>query len=124
VQLAKYIRRKGDIGLELGFPLTTWSEPYFGKLEAYLTDNAIHYKRQPVATPPTTEFLDVDCGTDTQAAFRIAEAILTSIFQIPPTTQLKVRFSNLSLYDEPAKGSALDIPVIRKACEGRALGWL
>ena len=26
--------------------------------------------------------------------------------------------------DQPAKGSALDIPVTRKAGEGRALGWL
>ena len=104
-------RRRAELNVERAGParvadgagqrvLRVRSKPYYGKLEAYLTENSIHYKRQPVATPPTTEFLDVDCGTDTQAAFRIAEAILTSIFQVPPTTQLKVRFSNISLYDE------------------------
>lgn len=100
VQFAKYIKRKGDIGLELGFPRTTWSEPYFTNLQEYLVANDIPFKRQPVETPPTTEFLDVDCGTDTAKAFRIAEAILTSMFQTPPPTRLKGRFSNLSLHDE------------------------
>jgi hypothetical protein len=100
VQFAKYIKRKGDIGLELGFPRTTWSEPYFRNLQEYLVANDIPFKRQPVATPPTTEYLDVDCGTDTAKAFRIADAILTSMFQTPPSTRLKVRFSHLALYDE------------------------
>jgi hypothetical protein len=100
VQFAKYIRARGDFGLELGFPRTTWSGEYYSKLENLLVHEGTVFRRRPVATDPTTEFLEVDCGKDTELAFRIAYTILTTIFQIPLSTRLRVRFSNLSLTDE------------------------
>jgi hypothetical protein len=100
VQFAKYIKKEGDIGLQLGFPRITWSEPYYARLEEYLVANSIAFSRQKVGTVLTTEFLDVDCGEDTGLAFRITVDILTSIFQTPSSTRLKVRFSDLSLHDK------------------------
>ena len=100
VQFAKYIKGGGNIGVELSFPRAAWSEPYFDEFEQYLLTSEIAFKRQAVQTPPTIEFLDVDFGRDTAKAHEVAKAILAVVFKIPISTQLKVRFSNLSLNDE------------------------
>jgi hypothetical protein len=100
IQFAKYVEPRRQIGLEFAFPRTTWSEPYYNRVQDFLVDQMIPFKRELVTTPTTTEFLVARFGKDTDSAFRLATAILSSVFEISSAAALKVRFSSLSLEDE------------------------
>jgi hypothetical protein len=99
VQFAKYIKGQGRIGLEFAFPRTTWSEPYYDDLRLLLLQHGVALEKRSVNTPPTTEFLTVDCGRDTDLAFKIT-SIALGLFRVPSEKPLRVWFSHLSLHDE------------------------
>lgn len=86
IQFRKYIRAKGDYGLELGFPRADWSRVYFPRLVNFCQDNDIPYAIRPGMGDESMEFLYVDVGQDVDAAFRLVCGIVDDVFSIPRST--------------------------------------
>lgn len=99
VQFGKYIKEKGNIGLELGFPKAPWAEMYYDKFKGFLRSENIRYVTQSVNSKPVTEFIDVDCHTDIDLALKLVEGIFCDVFQIKEPS-FKVRGENISAKDE------------------------
>lgn len=99
VQFGKYVKEKGNIGLELGFPKAPWSETYYDNFKGFLRSENIRYVTQSVNSKPVTEFIDVDCRTDIDLALRLVKGIFCDVFQIKEPS-FKVRGENISAKDK------------------------
>jgi hypothetical protein len=98
VQLAKYIKKKGDIGIELSFPKAPWSEQYYGKFKEWLRSEKIPFIIQAVDSTPVTEFIDIDCHSNIGMALGLVESIFKDIFKIREPL-LRVRGEKISAKD-------------------------
>lgn len=105
IRFRKYIRAKGDYGLELSFPRADWSRVYFPRLVNFCGDNAIPYVVHPDTGDDGMEFLRVDVGQDIDAAFRLVGGIVDEVFSIPRDTGYKVEHDAIdqtgALIDSP-----------------------
>jgi hypothetical protein len=106
LQISKYIRSKGDVGLSLDFPQAPWSEVYFEKLKRELDKLAWLYEIEPT-NPTQTEvpnlvssFLTLDLEQDLQRANELVKLCLLKIFGLPEQELVTVFFINASLVDE------------------------
>ncbi|MFQ5846382.1 MAG: hypothetical protein ACE5IQ_01770 [Candidatus Methylomirabilales bacterium] len=99
VQYAKYIKDKGNIGLELSFPRASWSETYYEKLKDFLRSQNIPFRVQPVDSETVTEFIDIDCHSNIELALHLVEGIFCNIFHIEDPS-FRVRGENISARDE------------------------
>jgi hypothetical protein len=99
VQFAKYIRKKGIIGLELSFPKAPWPEEYYNKLKEWLRNEKIPFIIQPVDSKPVSEFIDIDCEANVPMALQLLKNIFQEIFQVK-NPLLKIRGDNISPYDK------------------------
>jgi hypothetical protein len=104
IQFSKYISSPGVFGIEFAFPRTGWSEPYYDRLKAILTDQAIGFRLERTNSDRTTEFLNVDCGRDLEQAERVARLTLENVFGFSNDTIVEAFFDNVSVHDELIDG--------------------
>lgn len=98
IQFAKYIKKKGEIGLELSFPKAPWSEVYYEKFKQWLRSEKIPFIIQSVDSTPVTEFIDIDCRSNIGMALGLVESIFKDVFQIREPL-LRVRGEKISAKD-------------------------
>jgi hypothetical protein len=68
LQFVKRVGTGRTLGLTLRFPNAPWSLEYVEPLKTLLRRRGVVYTSTPVHTPPTTEFIDVDCRDDVEMA--------------------------------------------------------
>ncbi len=100
LQFSKYIQPNRRIGLELSFPKSPWSEPYYQELKSFLRRQHINFDITPMEAAPTEEFLDVDCQSDLALAERLAEGIFREVFQRRGELFFRLTPINISAKDE------------------------
>lgn len=119
LQFRKYIHAKGDYGIELGFPLAPWSKNYGPALRDHCLTNGIAFTVGPEVEGDFLEFLHVDFGKDSEAAFCMAESIVTEVFRISLDSPYDWEFSSVNpfgeLIDDPRqRPPAPDAPLQRR----------
>ncbi len=100
IQFEKYIRGKGNIGLQLSFPRAHWSDSYFQALKSVLAGQNIRFEIQRVDADSVAEFLEVDCHSDLGLAVRLVDIIARQVFQMKDAALFEIRFTNVSARDE------------------------
>ena len=100
IQLSKYIKSKGKMGLQLDFPLADWSRTLFPKLISLLEDNAIPFIREKTSTETVPEFLTVDFNRDVSVAAKVIVLILKEVFALDDTKKISLYYNNVSVRDE------------------------
>src|SRR5262245_58462306 len=76
IQFRKYIIKKGNLGLEFGFPLAPWSEKYYEHLNKLLYDREIEYETRSTGDDIVTSFIIVDLKQDLDRAMELAKMVL------------------------------------------------
>jgi hypothetical protein len=99
VQLRKYVHRKGEFGLELGFPNAPWSATYYDRVLKLIEDDAIPVVVQPTNDAPVTEFLLADFGRDTERLASIVSRIFYEIFDTPKDRRFRVKAEGIDAKD-------------------------
>jgi hypothetical protein len=102
VQVRKYTRDNGVVGIELAFPNAVWSQKYFKELERYCSDCSIPYTKilENPSSVSEMEFLYVDFGEDVRFATEVILHILVNIFQLPKDSTLSIVLHNSSPRDD------------------------
>lgn len=100
LQFRKYIRSRGDYGIELGFPRAKWSEEYFSRLSDYCDDHGIDYILDPSEQAGPIQFLHVDFGQDYDRAYWFTKNVLRDIFNLSSEATYYVHLNNASPRDE------------------------
>lgn len=99
IQFSKYIKVKGDFGIELSFPRTDWSLPYYEDFQNYLKRQNIPFVIQKTNTSPTSEFTDVDCGQDTTRAISLIEGVFREVFKQGSSPAYEIEGRGISARD-------------------------
>jgi hypothetical protein len=100
IQFSKYIRKKGDLGLQFDFPLAPWSEKYYETLKRTLYERGIDYEIQSTGEDTIAAFISIDCKKDFTKAMDVAKLVLVEVFLLQPTDKLKLYFYNINPRDE------------------------
>jgi len=69
IQFRKYIFDSGEVGLEMHFPRSPWSEPYYSEVQNLLRRQELAFERAPLPSDPTVEVLRIDFARDVGAAY-------------------------------------------------------
>ena len=99
IQFKKYVgptEGNGGGGIIAHFPKTSWSNRYYEPLKAFLHRENVPFSILPVDTLPTTEFLEIDFGTDIDKATRIVEGIFREVFLMPGELRFRIRGDGIS----------------------------
>jgi hypothetical protein len=96
IQFRKYITRSGRAGIECHFPQAPWSEPYYGGIRQLVQALGMDFEEMTVAAPPVSGFIDVDFGTNIDAACQFAEDVFTKIFGLP-VLSVRLRSHGISM---------------------------
>ena len=97
LQLAKYIRRPKDYGIELGFPRAKWSEKYYDPVRELCAQENVSWRvERGEGKSDPLDFLFVDFGPDDVAANKFVVKILREIFHIDSVSPLYCRLENAS----------------------------
>jgi hypothetical protein len=99
----QFVKRVGPgrtLGITLKFPTAPWSREYVEPLKALLRRRGVVYALTPVPTPPTTEFIDVDCGDDVEMAAGLIADVFGAVFGRGDAPLLHVKTWNISPRDE------------------------
>jgi hypothetical protein len=99
IQLRKYINEPGMYGIELCFPNASWSINIFQKLIEFCKYEEIKASITKKNDKESLEFLCVDFGQDSQAAYKFVRRILLEIFKVDETAKLFVRLENAATED-------------------------
>jgi len=84
LRFRKYIRDKGDYGLELCFPNTDWAAEYRPMIQDFCKKAGRHYRVETETLDGSTnEVLLIDCEQETDRAYDLALAIWTRFFDLP-----------------------------------------
>lgn len=83
VQFRKYISAPGDVGLEMHFPRTEWSEAYYLAVQTTLRNHGVSFERVALHTAPTVEVIQADFGRDDTLAARVTSEIMLAVFKLP-----------------------------------------
>jgi len=100
LQFSKYIRKKGDLGLQFDFPLAPWSEKYYETLKKTLYERGIDYEIQSTGEDTVAPFITIDFKKDFTKAMDVAKLVLVEVFLLQPTDKLKLYFHNINPRDE------------------------
>lgn len=98
IQLSKYIRARGDYGIELSVPEVDWTRPYFAQIEALIDRHRL--VSRIVAGSDGTRFLDVDFGKDAQKAAETGRAIFRDVFRAPLSGRFHYETSGIAALDQ------------------------
>ncbi len=88
VEFSKYIKEGARQGIQLDFPLSPWSEPYYDQVKSLLESRRVEYTVQDTPNGPVREFIQVDFGQDVPAAAVMAKEIFERVFRVAPTIRL------------------------------------
>lgn len=100
IQFSKYIRKRGELGLQFDFPLAPWSQKYYETLKKTLYERAIDYEIQSTGEDNVAAFITIDFKTDFTKAMDVAKLVLVQVFLLQPTDKLKLYFHNINPRDE------------------------
>jgi hypothetical protein len=98
-----FLKRVGPgrtLGLTLRFPNAPWTREYVEPLKTLLQRRRAVYTSTPVQTPPTIEFIDVDCGDDVEMAAGLIADVFGAVFGRKDAPLLHVKTWNISPRDE------------------------
>lgn len=106
LRFRKYIREKGDYGLELCFPKTDWATAYWPRLEAFCEETGLRYRVETeVIDGSSNEALLIDCAQETDRAYDLALTIWTKFFDLPISGWFDREGHGVSVRDE-----LIDVP--------------
>ncbi|HSL82466.1 MAG TPA: hypothetical protein VLF66_06785 [Thermoanaerobaculia bacterium] len=97
LQFSKYILREGAVGLQLDFPLASWSKPYYPKLKHVLGQSGVPFSIQTTETPAVPEFLVVDAGDDLERAADLSRLLLSKVFGHSLDAAVEVTYGNTTV---------------------------
>ena len=80
LQFSKHIIKINEVDLELGFPLASWSQPYYEKLHDVLKKENIDYLIIPKKNDKELEFTDVNCKDNIEFCIKLVEIIFIQVF--------------------------------------------
>lgn len=97
----KYIRSKGDYGIEFAFPEADWSRPYFPKLKAYCIEQGMEFRIISVGAKghELTGSLYVDFGKDIDRANEFSVHVTNHILGIPEDEKYEPIYKGFSRKD-------------------------
>jgi hypothetical protein len=99
VQFRKYIHRKGEFGLELGFPRAPWSTKYYDRVRQLIEAEGLPLVVQPTNDSPVTEFLLADFGRDTDRLVSVIGRIFHEILAMPSQQTFRIRPKGIAAQD-------------------------
>lgn len=85
IRFQKYIRSKGDYGIEFSFPGADWSSPYFPVLKDYCVEKGMDFRmveEEGDGRNPTETF-HVDFGKNIERANEFSIHVINDILGIP-----------------------------------------
>ena len=88
VEFSKYIKEGAQQGIQLDFPLSPWSEPYYDQVKSLLESRRVPYIVEDTPDGPVREFIQVDFGQDVGAAAATAKEIFDRVFRVDPGVRL------------------------------------
>ena len=88
VEFSKYMKEGAKVGIQLDFPLSPWSEPYYDQVKSLLESRRVPYKVEDTPDGPVREFIQVDFGQDVTAAAATAKEIFDRVFRVDPAVRL------------------------------------
>ncbi|HEV8123071.1 MAG TPA: hypothetical protein VGP80_02425 [Gemmatimonadales bacterium] len=88
VEFSKYMKEGRRVGIQLDFPLSPWSEPYYDQVKSLLESRRVPYTVEDTPDGPVREFIQVDFGQDVAAAAATAKDIFDRVFRVDPTVRL------------------------------------
>jgi hypothetical protein len=69
---------------------------YYESLKAFLHRENMSFSILEVDTPPTTEFIEIDCRTNIDQATRIVEGVFREVLRVPGDLRFRVRGDGIS----------------------------
>ena len=101
LRFRKYIRPRGEYGLELCFPKVAWSAPHLPPLEAYCAETGLACRFESLKSMGRSlDHLVIGCEQDPDRAFNLALKIWTEYFGLPLRARFKLATFDLSYHDE------------------------
>ncbi|MEP7327176.1 MAG: hypothetical protein ABI836_14590 [Gemmatimonadota bacterium] len=88
VEFSKYMKEGAKDGIQMDFPLTTWSEPYYDQVKSLLESRRVPYTVEDTPDGPVREFIQVDFGQDVAGAAAMARDIFDRVFRVDPAVRL------------------------------------
>lgn len=88
VEFSKYMKEGVKEGIQLDFPLSPWSEPYYDQVKSLLERRRVAYTVEDTPNGPVREFIQVDFGQDVAAAAETAREIFDRVFRVDPAVRL------------------------------------
>ncbi len=84
LRFRKYIRDKGNFGIELCFPKMDWATEYWPMIQAFCEKAGRHYRVETETLDGSpNEVLLIDCEQETDRAYDLALTIWTRFFNLP-----------------------------------------
>lgn len=81
LQFKKIILNKGNVILELGFPLAEWSNIYYKDFQKLLNEKGIKYDISPKNNENELEFTNVNCNMDIDFCKTLTKYIFIDVFK-------------------------------------------
>lgn len=88
VEFSKYIKEGRKQGIQLDFPLSRWSEPYYDQVKSLLESRRVPYTVEDTPDGPVREFIQVDFAHDVDGAAVTAKEIFERVFRVEPGVRL------------------------------------
>lgn len=101
LRFRKYIRAKGDYGLELCFPTADWATEYWQRIQAHCEEVGLRNRVETeVMDGSPNGVLLIDCERNTDRAYSLALTIWTEIFDLPIRGWYEREGDGISVRDE------------------------
>lgn len=112
IHFRKYIRGKGDYGLELRVRNLDWLMSILQRARSVVESAGLPHRVEHSKTEDGfRDVLIVDCGRDTAAAYDLGRSICTGVFEISLQTPFKVYSDGLSTTGELIDGPDQPPPI-------------
>jgi hypothetical protein len=95
VEFSKYVRDAQNRGVQLDFPRSPWSEPYYEQVKSLLEGKGIRYQVEDTRNGPVREFIQVDFGQDLEGAATTCREIFERVFRVDPATRVTADFQHV-----------------------------
>ena len=96
VEFSKYVRDPHNRGVQLDFPRSPWSEPYYEQVKSLLEGKGIRYQVEDTPNGPVREFIQVDFGQDIAGAAATGREIFERVFRVAPGTVVTADFQHVA----------------------------
>jgi hypothetical protein len=96
VEFSKYVRDRQNRGVQLDFPRSTWSEPYYEQVKSLLEGKGIRYQVEDTPNGPVQEFIQVDFGQDLAGAAATCQDIFERVFRVDPGSRVTADFQHVA----------------------------